>query len=116
MHHHNTAEQAIHTFKKSLHRRVGNNRQEFPNETMGPPVGTSTTHLEFITTVTISVTGASVEYRHLIRNPATKDIWEHSCANEFRRLAQGIRDIKGTDTITFIHISKIPKGCRATYP
>jgi hypothetical protein len=57
-----------------------------------------------------------MEYRHLIRGPATKDIWEHSCANEFGRLAQGIRDIKGTDTITFIHKSKIPKGRRATYP
>jgi hypothetical protein len=71
----------------------------------------------FLHAVVDPVTGASMEYRHLIRNLATKDTWEHSCANEFGRLAQeGIRDIKGTDTITFIHKSKIPKGCRATYP
>jgi hypothetical protein len=70
----------------------------------------------FLHAIVDPVTGASMEYRHLIRDPATKDIWEHSCANEFGRLAQGIRDIKGTDTITFIHKSKIPKGCRATYP
>jgi hypothetical protein len=31
-------------------------RQEVPDETMGPSVGTSTTHLEFITTVTITPT------------------------------------------------------------
>jgi hypothetical protein len=63
-----------------------------------------------------STTGASMEYRHLIRNPQTKTIWEHSCANEFGRLAQGIRDIKGTDTIRFIRKSHIPPGRRATYP
>jgi hypothetical protein len=57
----------------------------------------------FLHAVVDPVTGASMEYRHLIHDPATKDIWEHSCANEFGRLAQGIRDIKGTDTITFIH-------------
>jgi hypothetical protein len=61
-------------------------------------------------------TGASMEYRHLIRNASTKATWEHSCANEFGRLAQGIRDIVGTDTIRFIRKSQIPPGRRATYP
>ena len=31
-------------------------------------------------------------------------------ANELGRLAQGIRDVKGTNTITFIKKSEIPKG------
>jgi hypothetical protein len=70
----------------------------------------------FLHTVVDPVAGASTEYLHLICDPETKDVWEHSCANEFGQLAQGIRDIKGTDTITFIHKSKIPKGRRATYP
>jgi hypothetical protein len=70
----------------------------------------------FMHVVVDPVTGASMDYCHSIPDPSSKDIWEHSCANEFRRLAQGIRDIKGTDTITFIHKSKIPRGRRATYP
>jgi hypothetical protein len=71
----------------------------------------------FLQAIVDPVTGASMENRHLIHDPATKDVWEHWCANKFGRLAQGIRDIKeGTDTITFIHKSKNPKGCQATYP
>jgi hypothetical protein len=48
-------------------------------------------------------TGKSMEYRELITNPKTKDVWSHSAANEFGRLAQGVGGrIKGTNTIRFI--------------
>ena len=54
-------------------------------------------------------TGKALEYRHLIKHPKHKDVWETSLSNEFGRLAQGIRDIPGTDTIFFISKSEIPK-------
>ena len=39
----------------------------------------------------------------------------HSFANELGRLAQVIRDIKGTDTIDFIPFSSVPKVDTVTY-
>ena len=39
----------------------------------------------------------------------------HSFANELGRLAQGIRNIKGMDTIKFIPLSAVPKGETVTY-
>ena len=38
-----------------------------------------------------------------------RDTWFTSLANELGRLAQGIRDIKGTDTVFFIPKSEIPQ-------
>jgi hypothetical protein len=37
-------------------------------------------------------------------------LWAKSAANEFGRLAQGLKDgrVKGTDTIKFIHKDKVP--------
>ena len=55
------------------------------------------------------VTGESMEYRHLIKSEKHRAVWEHSLSNEIGRLAQGIRDIKGTETIFFIQKSEIPK-------
>ena len=60
------------------------------------------------------VTGASQEYRQLIRGP-DKDIWMLSFANELGQLAQGIRDIKGTNTIVFITKAEVPNNKRCTY-
>ena len=59
--------------------------------------------------------GQMLEYRHLIRHPKLKHIWLKAGANEFGRLAQGIRDIPGTDTITFISKSELPPNKRPTY-
>ena len=53
-------------------------------------------------------TGNAMEYRALIKNPKYREVWQRSYANELGRLAQGVRDIKGTDTIRFIHKSDIP--------
>ena len=50
-----------------------------------------------------------MEYRELIKRPETRETWFKSLANEIGRLAQGIRDIKGMDTIFFIPKYEIPK-------
>jgi hypothetical protein len=50
-----------------------------------------------------------LEYRHLLRHPKFKDAWNISAANEFGRLAQGIKGrVKATDTIKFIRKGDIP--------
>jgi hypothetical protein len=60
-------------------------------------------------------TGQSLEFRHLIKMDKYRNVWMKSFANELGRLAQGIRDISGTDTIDFIPLSKVPKGEAITY-
>ena len=62
------------------------------------------------------ITGASLEYIHLIKGP-TKAIWENSFANEIGRLAQGVgsRMPSGTNTIFFIPKDKVPAGRTVTY-
>lgn len=49
-----------------------------------------------------------MEYRDLIKRPELREQWLKSLANELGRLSQGIRDIKGTNTIFFIPKSDIP--------
>ena len=60
-------------------------------------------------------TGKLLEYRHLHQHPKYREVWNKSFANEIGRLAQGIRDIKGTDTIKFIRKSQVPAGRTVTY-
>ena len=59
-------------------------------------------------------TGQMEEYRQLQKGK-DKIIWQRSFSNEIGRLAQGIRDIIGTDCITFIAHSQIPKGKKVAY-
>ena len=54
-------------------------------------------------------TGKKLEYRDLIKKDKCRDTWIKSLANELGRLSQGIRNIKGTDTIFFVLKSAIPK-------
>jgi hypothetical protein len=71
----------------------------------------------FANSVIHPVTGKPMEYRQLITDPATRDAWNISAANEFGRLAQGVGGrVKGTDTIRFIHHSEIPADRTPTYP
>ena len=51
-------------------------------------------------------TGEALEYRHLIKHPKYKDVWETSLANEFGRLAQGIRDIPGRCLLVLVGTTK----------
>ena len=54
-------------------------------------------------------TGQLLKYRQLLRHPKFKETWSISAANEFGRLAQGIKGrVKATDTIKFIKKSEIP--------
>ena len=52
--------------------------------------------------VTHKISGLAQEYRHLIKGPEMK-IWERSFANKLGKLAQGIREVKGTNTVMLIH-------------
>ena len=61
-------------------------------------------------------TGKSLEYRHLINDPKTRDTWLKAMANEIGRLAQGVGGrIEGTDTFEFVHWKTIPKHKVVTY-
>ena len=61
-------------------------------------------------------TGASIEYRHLIKGP-TKAIWDNSFENEIGRLAQGFgtRIPSGKNTIFFIPKDKVLAGRTVSY-
>ena len=53
--------------------------------------------------------GTQLKYRQLINHPKYREIWMHSSANEFGRLAQGVGGrIQGTNTIFFIHKYQVP--------
>ena len=51
-----------------------------------------------------------LNYRQLISHPKYKQTWTKSAANEFGRLAQGLKDgrVKGTSTIKFIKKDQVP--------
>ena len=61
-------------------------------------------------------TGNMMEYRHLIADPATREVWEKSSANEFGRLTKGLkRGIQGTETMKFIQKHEVPYNKKVTY-
>ena len=64
----------------------------------------------FAGAITDKITGKALEYRDLIKRPDLKDTWERSLANGLGRLAQGIREVKGTNTITFIRKTEVPSN------
>ena len=58
----------------------------------------------------IGANGELLEYRDLIRNPATRKTWTHSYGNELGRLAQGMPGRNtGTNTVIFIPRDAVPK-------
>ena len=69
----------------------------------------------FVGVIIDDETGKSLEYRQLIQIDRYKKIWSRSYANELSCLAQGIRDIPGTNTIQFIRKDQVPKGRKVTY-
>jgi hypothetical protein len=54
-------------------------------------------------------TGLPAECRALIQSSAGPHWMEEHC-NKFGRLAQGCKDIKGTNTMHFIPVTKVPPG------
>jgi hypothetical protein len=66
--------------------------------------------LEIAMPVLDQETGKLLEYRQLLVHPRYKDVWNRSAADEFGRLAQGIKGrVKATDTIRFIHKHEVPQ-------
>ena len=57
-----------------------------------------------------------MEYRHLIADPATREVWEKLSANEFGRLMKGLKGgIQGTETMKFIQKHEVPYDKKVTY-
>ena len=62
------------------------------------------------------ISGASLEYRHLIQNDQTRRTWNRSFAKELGCLTNGVlAQIKGTNTIKFIPKTAVPPGRKVTY-
>jgi hypothetical protein len=59
--------------------------------------------------------GTILEYQHVIKNPATKSVWETSFANKIGSLFQCIQNLKGTDTCFFIAKLLVPTNKQPTY-
>jgi hypothetical protein len=80
-----------------------------------PITGAADPFIPFANSVIDATTGEAYKYKQLITLPQYREKWLRSSSNEFGRLAQGIRDVAGTDTITFIAKSDIPHGRSVTY-
>jgi hypothetical protein len=79
--------------------------------TFQPRITTDTDH--WACSIIDPNTGATMEYRHLIKSPKHHDAWAHSFVNELGHLAQGIGNReRGTNTIFFIPHSQIPHNRR----
>jgi hypothetical protein len=88
-----------------------NNQEENVDRVFLPKITTNTEH--WACSIIDPDTGATMEYRHLIKSPKDKDDWAHSFANEIGRVAKGIGNReKGTNTIFCIPHSQIPQDRR----
>jgi hypothetical protein len=70
------------------------------------------TWYDFAFAVTDPETGEALEYKELLThsNDEFRQQWQESAANEFGRLAQGIKGrVEYTDAIDFIHFHEKPK-------
>ena len=57
-----------------------------------------------------------MEYRHLIVDQETREVWEKSAANEFGRLMKGLkRWNQGTETMQFIQMHEVQHNKKVTY-
>jgi hypothetical protein len=78
-------------------------------------LATALPKIESAHAVANTFTGQQLEYRHLLMRPDLKPIWERAFANELGRLAQGIREVIGTNTIELIFASEIPRDRTVTH-
>ena len=60
-------------------------------------------------------TGKKMEYRDLQKHDKYKTIWKKNFTKELAQLAQGLREIGGTNTIFFIKHTDLPKHKTVTY-
>ena len=74
-------------------------------------------HLQTFNALLNPDTGTAIEYRDLIKNPKTKIFWTQIMANEFGRLAKGVKTIikTGTETIEFIKKPQVTHDKTVTY-
>ena len=96
----------------NLHPRP-NNPSLAPYPSPSPPIKPHYNlrpRIHYTAPITHVDTGRSMEYRDLLADPTTRDIWLHSAANEFGRIAKGLPDNHDdpTNTIFFIPITKAP--------
>jgi hypothetical protein len=61
------------------------------------------------------VTGKEMEYMSLMTDLRLQPLWKRGFGNECGRLFQGIRDIPGTYTCSFIKLTNVPKDRKITY-
>ena len=64
--------------------------------------------------VTHQIYRVAQEYRHLVKGP-DRNVWERSFANELGKLSQGIRNVKGKNTVILISKTQVPKSKKVTY-
>ena len=57
-----------------------------------------------------------MEYRHLIADPATREVWEKLTPKEFGILIKSLkRGNQGTETMELIHKHEFPYDKKVTY-
>jgi hypothetical protein len=80
------------------------------------PLRSQANHTSEANAVVDEITGASLEYRQLIKGDQP-DLWIKAFANDLGMLAQGVgtRQPTGTNTIFFIPKTKVPCGRQVTY-
>ena len=67
------------------------------------------THFREMANAVIDDNGELLEYRHLISNKKTREIWQHSYGNELGRLTQGMPgQNEGTNTMFFTRRDQVP--------
>ena len=69
----------------------------------------------FVSAILDLDTGKQMEYRDLQKHDKYKTICTKSFTKELAQLAQGLKDIGGTDTIFFIHHKDVPRHKTVTY-
>ena len=83
-------------------------RQLHYAQTLGAASDVATIH-HIANAIIHPLTGASMEYRHLIKSPTHKETWTQYFANELGRLSQGVaQHEKGNDSIFFQSHAQIP--------
>jgi hypothetical protein len=86
------------------------------NQTIAVTSTQAPNHIPMESAVINQDTGASLEYRQLIKSETSFPVWNKTAANECGRLAQGvIGKIEGSNTIFFIPHSAVSKGKIVTY-
>jgi hypothetical protein len=70
---------------------------------------------QFANEVLHPVTGKQNEYMALMNDPDLQPLWKQGFSNEAGRLFQGIRDIPGTNTYSFVELKNVPKDRNITY-